>query len=390
LGVAAPLVSLRLGKARFWNDHGVSAEASATEVGPATVVQAGERRSSRIEALRALAALGVLVSHSLILSAYGTTLPKRLVLCGSLGVFLFFTLTGYLLYLPLARRAFEDGRRISLSTYARNRALRILPLYYVVLAVLLVVNEGGGTGTQWLRFCTFTQSFFSDTVSTVDGPMWSLVVEVQFYALLPLLAWAIAALARGSRFAAAAVIVLLGAASAVMWWHHVYQPHAADPRWQFSFLATFFNFTPGMLLALARVELESRPRRWLPSSTVLILAGAACWIAAAHRIGLGQALLVPASFLILAAVVLPVRDGLLARLLDLRALGIVGVASYSLYLWHYPIVHHLSRVLDAGFPALLPVALAICVPLALLSYRLIERPFLPLRRRWGSTATSRA
>ena len=103
----------------------------------------------------------------------------------------FFALSGYLLFWPFVRRDYGSGGAIDLRRYALDRALRILPLYYFAVALLLVVNEGGGNLTQWWRFATGTPSFFKDTVGTVDGPMWSLMVELQFYALLPLLAWAI-------------------------------------------------------------------------------------------------------------------------------------------------------------------------------------------------------
>src|SRR3954451_17420490 len=127
------------------------------------VVQAAEARSARVESLRALAATGVLVGH-----VYGVatgfeqgSFANRLGLAGGFGVWLFFALSGYLLFWPFVRRDYSSGGRIDLRRYALNRALRILPLYYVVLVVLLVLNEGGGSPAQWLRFGTFTQSFFT-------------------------------------------------------------------------------------------------------------------------------------------------------------------------------------------------------------------------------------
>lgn len=355
------------------------------------IVQAGESRSRRIESLRALAALGVLVSHALLAGGgYHHDISRTLSFGGSLGVFLFFALTGYLLFLPFARRAFADGAPIELGRYGINRAVRVLPLYYVVLVVYLLVNEHGGSFDQWLRFGTFTQSFFSDTVSTVDGPMWSLVVEVQFYALLPLLAWLVARIAGKSRAAAGVVLAVAGLASAAVWWVKVAHAGGADLRWRYSLPCTFFNFIPGMLLALLRLELLERPRTRLPSSTFLLAAGAVVWVAAATQLASPQPLAALGSLLIVAAVVLPVPDGALARFLDVRALWVVGLASYSLYLWHFPIVESLGRHLGAGLAGTVAAAVALCVPLALASYVVVERPFLRLRRRWGSTAAATA
>jgi peptidoglycan/LPS O-acetylase OafA/YrhL len=145
------------------------------------VEQAGEPRSARIESLRALAALAVLEVHVWLAShtlGGPLSVADRLAVGGVFGVNLFFVLTGYLLYLPFAQAAGS----VDLRRYALNRALRVLPLYYVVLAVLLVLQHGGGTLGQWARFATFTQNFSQATVNTVDAPMWSLAVELEFYA----------------------------------------------------------------------------------------------------------------------------------------------------------------------------------------------------------------
>jgi peptidoglycan/LPS O-acetylase OafA/YrhL len=351
------------------------------------VAQAGEVRSTRIEALRAVAALGVVIGHVVLLAPHihRGSFANRLMWGGGLGVFLFFALTGYLLFWPFVRRFFADGAPISIGRYAANRALRILPLYYVALAVLLVLDFHGGSATQWLRFATFTQSFFKDTVATVDAPMWSLVVEVQFYVLLPLLAFGLARLSRRSVWRAAAILGVLGLASLAVWWHYVHRTQATDLRWRFSLPATFLNFVPGMLLALLRLELNRRPRRRLPSSDVLLVAGVACWALIAEHATDEAPVCAVAAFLVIGAVVLPVREGRLVKLLDLRALGLIGLASYSLYLWHLPVMSSLERHTHTGFAGLLVLSLAVCLAIAGVSYAVVERPFLRLRRRWGST-----
>ena len=57
---------------------------------------------------------------------------------------IFFATSGYLLYLPFARRDFASGEQISLRQYAFNRARRIFPLYWVGLIVVLLAFRGGG------------------------------------------------------------------------------------------------------------------------------------------------------------------------------------------------------------------------------------------------------
>jgi peptidoglycan/LPS O-acetylase OafA/YrhL len=146
-----------------------------------------------------------------------------------------------------------------------------------------------------------------------------------------------------------------------------------------------------MLLALLRGWLaERRPMR-LPPSDLLLGGGFALWLlAAVDPTKWGQLLLAVGSFAMLGAVVLPVREGALLRVLDARLLGFVGVVSYSLYLWHSPILTFLHEQVGIDYPALLPLAFVVCVPAAIASYYVIERPFLGLRRRWGSTTASSA
>jgi peptidoglycan/LPS O-acetylase OafA/YrhL len=354
----------------------------------ARVVQASEVRSARVESLRALAAMGVLVGHVFgVTVGFGAaTFGDRLGLAGGYGVWLFFALSGYLLFWPFVKRDYLGAGTIDLRRYALNRALRILPLYYVVVIVLLVVNEGGGSLDQWWRFATFTQSFFSDTVTAVDGPMWSLVIELQFYALLPVLAWILIRASRGSIGAAAALTAMLGAASFALWYVKVHRFGAqADLRWRYSLPATFLAFTPGMLLALARSQVgRIRLPRWMTADAPL-LASVPVWVLAVDQIGWAEPLSALAAALVLASVVLPLPPGVLTRALDWRPLAMLGVASYSLYLWHLPIVTSLDNHLGTGFLPLLAIAVPTCVAVALASYRLVERPFLSMRRRWEPT-----
>ena len=203
------------------------------------ITQAGERRSAAIESLRALAALGVLEGH-VFGSAVGygaaayATVTDRMLLGGGMGVFLFFALSGYLLYRPFARRDFAGGSPVRLRRYAANRAVRILPLYYVVLVVTVVVFDHGGTWSTWWRSTLFLENFFPSTLGHIDGVMWSLVVELQFYVLLPLLAAGLRRAAGGRLGRGIAAVVVLAGAAAVV--RLVTVTTASDPsaRWQYS------------------------------------------------------------------------------------------------------------------------------------------------------------
>ena len=367
-------------------------------VGAGAIDQAGEARSPAIESLRAVAALAVLEGHVFgATRGYGpgayASFFDRALLGGGFGVYLFFALTGYLLCRPFARRDLAGGRPLRLGRYAANRAVRILPLYYVVLIVYLVAFGHAGSPGMWWRYGLFVENLFPH-LPPVDGPMWSLVVEVQFYALLPLLALGLAKVARGSARRAAVAIALVGLGASLVRLTLVTLPHGPDPRWVYSLPGTFVFFTSGLLLAV--VDTAWRGRR--PAGLRGPLARADLWLGLAAAIMLVvfwrydlDALVVPATFLAVGAVALPLEAGPVTRALRWRPLAFLGVCSYSLYLWHFPIVNQVvgSAWAPHGFWALLALLVPLCGAVAVASYLSIERPFLRLRRNWGALAGRR-
>jgi MYXO-CTERM domain-containing protein len=351
-----------------------------------TIAQAGELRSARIESLRALAALAVLESHAFgyannwDLSAISSSTAQRTILGGGSGVLVFFALSGYLLFWPFAKRWFADGAAIDLRRYALNRVLRILPLYYVAVVVFLLVQEHGGSFGQWWRFGLLAENFSTTTLTKVDGPLWSVIVEIHFYALLPLFAVGLAFAARRRRGMAIVLLLAIGIVGALFRsWALARDWHTAELL-RYSLPGTFYFFVPGMLLALLRLELEERPLR-LPGPALWLLASVPFWLW--HFDTYKDWPAAVASFLVVAACVLPLRPDRAIRALEWRPLAALGVASYSIYIWHMPIVRGLESLTGWSYVPLLALSLLICCVIALVSYRLIESPFLALRKRWS-------
>jgi peptidoglycan/LPS O-acetylase OafA/YrhL len=120
-----------------------------------------------------------------------------------------------------------------------------------------------------------------------------------------------------------------------------------------------------------------------------LAAAIAMWALAAYDYGFDFAVLA-ASFLTIGACVLPLRRGVGVAALEWRPLALVGVISYSIYIWHDPIVGRLPRLsfLPSNLPAQLLVALPLCVAVGAISYALLEAPWLRLRRRWFGSSPS--
>src|SRR5260221_899307 len=125
------------------------------------------------------------------------------------GVLLFFVLSGFLLYLPYVR-AMLDGRPLPAERrFYENRALRILPAFYVCLFILAAVHWQEYSPSQNFADIAVHVFFIHDisaqTVFAFDGPFWTLAAEWQFYLLLPLIAWGISRLVAKAAIPAALI-----------------------------------------------------------------------------------------------------------------------------------------------------------------------------------------
>jgi peptidoglycan/LPS O-acetylase OafA/YrhL len=357
-----------------------------------------------VESLRAFAALAVLYSHAWELSRgyASTTFGQRLHLGGAYGLPLFFALSGYLLFWPFAQAAWGNGRPVSIRRYAGNRLWRILPLYYAVLVLLLVLQPHAGTPKDWVLYATFTENFSYSAQGAINGPMWSLAVEMQFYLLLPLIALVLAKASRGSRRVAAAVLAVVAAASftarQVITWGLPFHNHLQ--LLDGSIVLLFFYFALGMGLVLVRLAIEDHRYRWLDGffgrSTVWLAGALGLWLVACYdyRWELAAGI---ASALLIGAVVLPLRDRWATAPARWRPIALIGLISYGIYLWQAPVLIAISNrsvtdptpVLGRGLTELIGIGLPASIALAALTYWQVERLGLARRRRWSANELAR-
>ena len=300
-------------------------------------------RSSGLDALRAAAAVMVVIFHSHTVAKvdYGPFNP--LVSGGDTGVWVFFVLSGYLLYRPFLTRD------VDLRSYALKRAARILPGYYVALVALLVLTGSRLAFEHPLEYLTISASYNLDLRGFL-GPAWTLAAELIFYLTLPLIA-------RAAKGREGPVLLALGGASIAL---SLVQRYTATEAtlWLNDFYPMVFHaFVPGMLLAVLEVK---RPAAFAELGRLpLLIGGVALLIAGA----LTSALPVDIGPLVGAPLVI----GWLLhhRIMGARALVFIGGASYALYLWHYDLFR------TFGAPGVV-----IAVVGAALSWLVVERPIL--------------
>lgn len=367
------------------------------------------RKVGSIDGLRGLAVASVVAYHF-----FGAALPG-----GYVGVDIFFVLSGFLITSLLVReRAVTD--RIDLKDFWLRRMRRIFPAAIFVLVVMtcLAGAIGGdpavGLPSQFFGTVFFvnnwvqiagSQSYFADSGVQVFAHYWSLAVEEQYYLIFPLL---FLLLTRKRLRKSRLVVSLLALAALSFAWMLLSYNQDVDPtRVYYGTDTHAFGLLIGAALATALTNTHSDPqadswpthaygphrRRLLSGLAILGLATLLIQLFTmedtapiTYRGGLLAASI--SSALVLWSVV--VGAGPLRHIFNLSPMRWLGKVSFSLYLWHWPVVVLLSelwrRFGTGHHPNVVGlIALALSVPLAALSYRYVETPI----RRHGYRAVLR-
>jgi peptidoglycan/LPS O-acetylase OafA/YrhL len=373
------------------------------------------------EALRATAAVMVLVHHAASLSGGRAGGAQTLAAVFDGGVAVFFVLSGFLLYRPMVAAGVAGRAGLSWRAFWWRRVLRIVPAYWVALTILWAAGAFA-LGGEWWRYYLFLQIYDELTVLGGIVPAWSLCTEMAFYLVLPLFAALVGRLAAGLRAERRAVVHLV--ACGLLWAGGFVSRWAFDHVWPskrglaFNWLPTNLDlFASGMALAVVSVALapgspaRERIDRWATPVWPWWAAGAALFGWFAYRVG-------PTSFevgyqgwywhqrqLVLAVVTVLVmvpmvfghqEAGVARRAWAWGPIAWVGTVSYGLYLWHLDLmglaVEH--RWLGLGdlasgptFPVLVAIGLVGGLGCAAASWYGIERPLQRFRHLVRDRAT---
>jgi len=409
-----------------WRTPWVSAVHDETARRPAAT-RAGERLPG-IDGVRAIAALGVVVVHVGLISGYNMAPDHALgpyFARAEVGVSIFFVVSGFLIWRPFvaASLAGRPGPRV--LPYLGRRLLRIVPLYWVALTVVLFVDHRSpvhGLG-DLVTYYGFLQVYRPGYEVGGLQQAWSLCTIVSFYLLAPVLALGLRALCDRARASAAArlrvegaVLVAVAAAGLAYRWVTVNDYVQGDPLssdGRVNWLLTNADvFAVGMLLAVLHAWGGDRSGGWsaavrglgrVPAGAWWALA-ALCYWAVSVRLGLplavgahdarewmGREVLYTATsvFLLVPAMFGPQDRGLVRRFLRCPPMAWLGVLSYGIFVWH-------EWALDlwrdwrglppftGSFPSMLAVTLGLSLLLALATWLVVERPAQALAARWAA------
>jgi peptidoglycan/LPS O-acetylase OafA/YrhL len=374
-------------------------------------VRAG--RFPLFDPLRAIAAISVLLFHAAFFEFVKSPNALRPYTAHlDVGVSVFFLISGFLLYRPFVRARLSGLESPNVPSYAWRRFLRIVPAYWVALTVvaLWLGLDEVFTRREFATYYGFLQIYHSNTSLGGIGQAWTLCVEITFYAFLPV--WAL--LMRGIRGGVRRELIALALLFLASLAYKIWALDEISPNNLFSgpYLQPLPNFLDqfavGMALAVLSVGLERTDRLpravdwlrrhdWVP----WVVAAAAFW-AVSTRIGytgtpfehstrrmfLGRHELytLVALGLIVPAILAEPGRGVVGRILSARVLAYLGLISYGIYLYHYALVRQLDDWISFPGPAAVRFALHALLALlgasvlATLSYYLVERPALRLKR----------
>ena len=349
----------------------------------ADVLDQPRHRIDYVDGLRAIAVLAVVLAHVAYHGlAPGT--PQRFMLEGSHGVDLFFVISGFCLAFPRLAKL-RNGKDVAFDVgdYFTKRLVRIVPPYYIATAAFLamlvvphlIAHHALPTGLPDARSLAMSLLFLDDRVTLLNSSFWTLMVEFRWYFLFPVMLWL---WVRSPR-----AFMLVGIVSLLL--YHFTRARDLD-------LGTL----PGFMLGIVAADLQlagTRTHRWGPHlrrwAWALVVPAALIGIAMEpwatipgfYRADVAfayQPTIFAWQIACFAFVVAAGAVPAFSRLLSLRALVAIGVASYAIYLVHEPIIAY-----AANHPGLAANVLGAVAALAIgfAFWAVVERPFTtgPLR-----------
>jgi peptidoglycan/LPS O-acetylase OafA/YrhL len=343
--------------------------------------------TNNFDLIRLIAALQVAVLHVMhsLSTSYSTTLPAVLLELFP-GVPIFFFVSGFLI-----SRSFERSR--TLGDYAMNRGLRIFPALHVcvLLNVLAVAFTGyfatAGAGaidivTLYLAKTTFFQFYNPDFMrrfgdGVLNGSLWTVCIELQFYFLTPII-YAVLKPGRNRWGDLGLVLLLLLSLLCNRALYQLQPEYAHTVPWKLlrvSFLPWLYMFLTGVL---AQRYFESFSRLLTKSAfwLALLAYGAYAYLMRSSGFGMDNSfsplLFFPLTLLLCTAAYYPMYKHDVLRGQDI---------SYGIYLYHVPVMNMFlfyGLTDHFGYTAL---TVLISIALAVVSWIMIERPALQLKRR---------
>jgi peptidoglycan/LPS O-acetylase OafA/YrhL len=360
---------------------------------------------------------------------------------GGIGVTLFFVLSGFLLFMPFAKALLFKSNWPLARVFYMRRVLRIIPAYYVSLFLIILFQHPEYLLRDHVKDLALFLTFFMDSSRTtfrqLNGPYWTLAIEWQFYMLLPLIALGIAFIvsrARIQKRLAAAIFCLLGIIALGLSIRFFGLYFLGNPTKTFLVPRSVLNvilfftfgitgkytedFAVGMMISLCYIYSQhpstnakyvrgwQRLSPWMWSGGILLVIFDAIWHFKEFYVTTSWPFLtgIMPEFDWLNEMILAIGFGACVAAILYGSAGLkvifnwpwlrwVGLISFSLYIWHLPLLVlfqsriipllqglHLNRYETYSLYWLW--MLLVIFPFAFLSYLIVEKPWMKLGDHW--------
>lgn len=329
-----------------------------------------------IDGLRAIAVMVVVLYHAGVPGFSG----------GYVGVDVFFVISGFLITSIIASEL--DAQQFSIAVFYKRRILRIFPALFsmtlatgIVAAFIFLPTDFKSFGSSVVATALFASNIlFWRQNGYFDAPAelkpllhtWSLSIEEQFYVVFPITLVLLWHLRADLRLRLIAVAAFLSFVTGV--WASARYPEAGF----YLLPMRAWELLIGALVALRCRQMVHAPapaRTWVCAAGLFLIGIAATQLSEATTFP-GVAALLPVMGAALIVWGSPDRRSLVGRLLASRPFVILGQISYSLYLWHWPVIALLSYALARDIEGIeIPLAIAVSMVFAHVSWRFIELPF---------------
>lgn len=341
-----------------------------------------------VDGLRAVAVILVILFH----------LDNRFIPSGFIGVDIFFVISGFLISL-IIKTSLSQGH-FSLSDFYNRRLWRLQPLYLVLLIAVLFISGLfylpsdyiDVTNSERYASAFLSNKYFARATTSYAAqdalflPLlhtWSLAIEWQWYLFLPFSLYCLHKINHKQKISHFYIIVLITIAS--FFWVFFYQKD--QPKNYYYFSTRIFEFLLGTCVAYLPIKTKHNKR--VSNVISLVAFGVILWVALQKDIiegypnfntlyvCLGAALIIYTGF----------NESIIKKLLSLKPIVIIGLLSYSLYLWHWPLfavaryVGFFETTIQKG------LILALTLLLSVSSYFLIEKPFRRKRMAFKHSVT---
>lgn len=349
-----------------------------------------KHRAQALDLMRAFAALAVLTYHVWLYTITDPSRPRRddwwdfPMFELRVGLIVFFVMSGYLLYRPLLENWRSAPRTVPLKRYYWRRIVRIVPTYYLAIAVsiLLLWNLDGTPGVRlpeasdlWM-FLFFLQNYSSETLLTLDAPTWTLAVQAAFYLVFPLF---LVFGKRMGRWAWLVPLLLIGGGAVFNW---VAFENGWGPVARLSLLAMIPYLALGMLIA------HLPPFETRRAAVLTILFGAA--LAVANSVWHGAAwgewslgvLRDTPGAVGYALMIVACASPVIGATAKLRWAEAFGRWSYGVFLFHLPILLFFKGhdLLPSSWVVTWLLLTLVSAAVGAATWRFIEKPLLARSR----------